>query len=203
MHTSVCDLASIASCGGRTPLREGRSDLAELVNRRARTNPVVAIARHLNHLPILVLDLGGDGHDLVLEITRFLRLLGTLERLGSELVHVVPCDAKIAADVLGGPAHGLHAVHALLAVLGDLLVKRLFGCIAADRHGLGPYGNADLNVASSNGVGHIGDGFQTGGAEAVDGHGGGGIGKAGGEGGGAEPGGGFSIRHLVYVSRGK
>jgi len=158
--TSVGDLAGVAASGGGwAPLREGGADLAEGLGGGAGADALVAGEGDLLPLAVGVLDAGLDGDDLVVKKTGLLGALGALERLGGVLVHLLAGDAKVAGDVLAGPAHGLHAVARLLRVLGDLLVEGLLQGVAANGHGLDAHGDADVDLAGADRVGDVGGGL--------------------------------------------
>lgn len=196
MLTSVSDLAGIATGGGGSPLGEGNPNLAQGLGSRAGPDALIPGQDNLLDLAVRSLDLGLDGHYLVVKETFLLGLLGALETLGGVLVHLFPGDTKVPTDVLACPAHGLHGVGSLLARRGDGLIKGLVEGIAADGHGLGANGDTDFDIAGRDGIGDIGGGLEPRRAESVDGRGAGDIGNAGCEGGGAEFVGGFCVRDL-------
>jgi hypothetical protein len=81
-----------------------------------------------------------------------------------------------------------------------LLMEGFLEAITAFRHGLGADCEADLNATITDLVGDVLNGFETGGAEAVDGRGGGGVGEAGCEGCGADEVGGLAVADLCPAS---
>lgn len=93
-----------------------------------------------------VLDLDLDGHDLVVEPAGLLRDFGAAVALRRVAVLLLARDVEVVAHVLGGLAHGLHAVAALLC-LEDLVEEGLLETVAADRHALGAHGETDLDGA--------------------------------------------------------
>lgn len=194
--TSISDLAGVAASGGGTPLREGHPDFAQALCGRAGPDALVPADDDLLFHAIRSLELGLDRSDLVVEPALLLRMLSPLETLSSVLVHLFSGDAEIAADVLAGPSHGLHAVYGLLAVGRDGLVEGLVEGVAAGRHGLCADRNADVDVSQGDGVGDVGGGLEAGGAESVQGIGTGGVRDAGGEGRGTEFVGRFAIGNL-------
>lgn len=196
--TSVSDLAGIATRGGWSPLGEGNPDLAQGLGSGAGPDALIPGQDDLLDLPVRSLDLGLDGHDLVVEETFLLGLLGALETLGGVFVHLFPSDTEIPTDVLASPAHGLHGVGSLLARRGDSLIKRLVESIAADSHGLGANGDTDFDIAGRDGIGDIGGGLETRRAESIDGGGTGDVGNSGRQGGGAEFVRGFRVRDLRW-----
>lgn len=194
--TAVCDLAGVAARRRGSPLGERSAHLAEALGRRAGTDALVLGQGHLLPLSVGALDLGRDGHNLVVEQAGLLRALSTLEALGGVLVHLLPRDVEVAADILARPAHGLHAVGGLLALGNDGFVEGLLEAVAALGHALGAAGDADLDGAVGDGVGNVGSRLQARGAEAVHGVGAGRVGEAGGEGGGTSLVRGLAVRDL-------
>lgn len=175
---------------------EGDSDLAQGLGSGAGADALVTGQDDLLGLAIGTDELGLDGDDLVVEQAGVLGPLGALEALGGVFVHLFSCDAEVAAHVLAGPAHGLHAVDGFLVLGRDGFVKGAFEGIAADGHGLCADGNANVDVAERDGVGNVGSSLEAGGAETVEGVGAGRVGEAGGEGGGTEPVGSLAVRDL-------
>lgn len=195
--TSVRDLTGVTAGRGRSPLREGGADLGQALGSGAGSDALVLGQDDLLHLAVRALDLGLDGYDLISRPAFLLCALGPLETLGRKGIHALAGDAKVPADVLAGPAHGLHAVGGLLALSNNVLVEGLVEAVAADGHGLSAHGNSHGDRAGGDGVCNVGRGLETGGAEAVDGRGTGRIGEAGGEGGSAGLVGSLGIGDLV------
>lgn len=179
-RTSISNLTGIATRGTTSPLRERSPDLSETLGSRPRPDALVLRQHHLLDIPLGIRNLGLDGHNLVHKRPLILRLLGTLEALGGVLVHLLPGDAEIPAHVLGCPAHGLHAVAALLGVGCHGLVEGLVERVTAGGHGLGADGDADFDAAGRDLVCDVGRGLEARGAEAVDGGGTARVGEAGG-----------------------
>lgn len=125
-----------------------------------------------------VLDGRLDGHNLVVEPTSLLRLLGTVVRLRSVVVLHLAGDVEVGTNVLGGLTHGLKAVLGLAS--HELGHERAHG-LGGSRHGLGTHGKTNVDAAHVDLVGNVLDGLEARRAEAVDGGGGGGVGEAGGE----------------------
>lgn len=159
--TSVSDLTGVSTSGSRAPLREGNPNLAEALGGCARPDALVPGQNDLLLHSIWALDLSLDGHNLIIEPALLLCGLGSLEALGSILVHLFPSNTEITADILACPSHGLHAIDGLLALRSYRLVKGLFQSVASNRHGLCADGNANVNVALGDRVGDVGSSLES------------------------------------------
>jgi hypothetical protein len=184
--TSISNLTGISTSSGWAPLRESCSDLGESFGGRSRTDALISSQSNLLELTIRALDLGLDGNNLIVEPASLLCLLGAAETLGSIFVQFLPGEVEVAADVLAGPAHGLHAVGCLLARRHNGLVKGLVERIAADGHVLGAACYAHSDGTVGDGMCDVGNGLETRGAESVDGGGAGRVGESSSEGGRSE-----------------
>ena len=165
---AIGDLTGVASRGPVAELRECRTDLVQRLRRRPVPDTLVAGHSHLLDLAGLgVLDLGGDGHDLLVEPAGPLRSFSATERLRRVEILRLPRNVEVRPDILRSLTHGLHAIRSLL-VLQHLVVERLGDAIAASRHELCTHGNTDIDRAQGDLVGDVLHGLQTRGAEAID-----------------------------------
>lgn len=173
--------------------KEGRLDLLQALECGAGANTLVlGQGNGLDLACLRVLDLGGDGRNLIVEPACLLRNLGSPVRLSSVLVLALARDVEVLSDVFRGLAHGLHAVLRLL-VLEHLIDERPFEPVAACCHALSTHGETDLDAADGDLVGNVLYGLESRGAEAVQRRAGCGVGETSGEHGGADIVGSFGI----------
>ena len=143
----------------------------------------------LLELDDLLLDLHGDGDDLVVETAGSLSSLGLLLGGSAEGVELFAGDAPNIADVLGGGAHVVVVEGIPQAVLDhgvDKLLVAHAGApagvgsgIRSGAHVLGAAADDDIGVAGEDGAASLNDGLHTGAADHTDGIGGDGIGETG------------------------
>ena len=139
------------------------------------------------HHVLLHLDHHRD--DLVVELAGSLGGLGLLLGGGGELVQLLPGDAPLVADVLGGGAHVVviegvpqsvldHGVHQLLVAHAGAPAG-VHGGKGGGAHVLGAAAHHDLRVARADGAARLDDGLHAGAAHHAHGIGGDGEGHAG------------------------
>ena len=143
----------------------------------------------LLELDDLLLDLHGDGNDLIVKTAGSLRGLGLLLGGSAEGVELFAGDAPNIADVLGGGAHVVVVERIPQAVLDhgvDKLLVAHAGApagvgsgIRSGAHVLGAAADDDIGVAGEDGAASLNDGLHTGAADHTDGIGGDGIGETG------------------------
>jgi hypothetical protein len=166
--TSVRHLTGIPSRRLGSKLRESRSDLPQSLKSGSVSGPLVTVQSDGLLLARLgILDLGGDGDDLVVKPARLLGDFRPSEGLDGVFVLHLAADVEVVADILGSLAHGLQTVGGFL-VLQDLFVEGLGPAVAARAHGFGAHGHANIDRPESDLIGDVVDGFQSGGAETVD-----------------------------------
>lgn len=184
-HTSVSHLTGIATSGLVTKLGHGRSDLAEGFDGGAISGTLIlGESDRLLFAGLGVLDLCGDGDDLVVEPSSLLSHLGTSETLVGIFVLHSSGDIEIIADVLRGLDHGLQTIRGLL-VGKDLWGKRQ-KLITAHGHALGAEGDSNVNATIGDLVGNVLDGLEARRAESVDAAGGGSVGESSSQHGGSD-----------------
>jgi hypothetical protein len=177
--------------------QKGGLELLQRLECGSSADALVLCERDLLRLASLgVLNGGCDGRNLVVEPARLLRDLGTAVRLSGVPVLALTRDVEVLTDVLGGLAHGLHAVGGL-GVLEDLVDERALEAVAALCHALGAHGDTAFDGADGDLVGNVLHGLKARGAEAVQRRAGGGVGEARGEHGGADVVGGLCVRDVT------
>lgn len=180
--TAIRHLTGVAARALVPKHLERRLDLAQALERRPPPRPFVPRESHLLLLARLgILDLRGDGADLVVERARLLRLLGARIALRRVPVLQLPRDVEVAPDVLRRLAHGLQAVPRLAVGLHDLWYEGL-QAVAGGGHAFRADGQAALDGAHVDLVRDVLHRLEARGAEPVDRRGGRGAGEAGGEG---------------------
>lgn len=113
--TSIGDLAGIATSGLVAKLRQGGANLQQTLQGGSVSRTLILGEGDGSQLSGLgILDLGGDGHDLVLEPAGFLCHLRSAEGLDGILVLHPSRDVEVVADVFRGLDHGLCAIGRLL-----------------------------------------------------------------------------------------
>ena len=135
----------------------------------------------------LLLDLDGNGNDLIVKLAGSLSGFGLLLGGNAERVKLLTGDAPNVADVLGGGAHVIIVERVPQTVLDhrvDQLLVTHAGAPAGVKGGKGSHGHilgaaADDNVgvAGKDGARAFDDGLHAGAADHADGVGGNGIGK--------------------------
>ena len=143
----------------------------------------------LLELDDLLLDLHGDGNDLIVKTAGSLSSLGLLLGGSAEGVELFAGDAPNIADVLGGGAHVVVVERIPQAVLDHGVDKLLVAhagapagvgsSIRSGAHVLGAAADDDIGVAGEDGAASLNDGLHTGAADHTDGIGGDGIGETG------------------------
>ena len=195
-HTAISNLTRIPA---RTPIAKLGKRRPHLLQALERRPPPGALIRRQQDLALLtrlgIPQQGPNGHNLILEPAGPLGPLGPGIALGRIAILGGALDGKVPGHVLRGLPHGLQAVERFL-VLGDFGVEGLVEAVPPRGHGFGPDGQADVDAAEGDLVGHVLHRFEARGAEAVHGGGCGGVGEAGGEGGGPDGGGGFAVVDL-------
>lgn len=181
MLTSVGDLAGIATGGLVTKLRHGGSDLGQALDGGSVTWSLIFGQGDSHQLAGLgVLDLCGDGDDLVVEQAGLLGNLSSPEALDGVFILLSPRDVEVVADILRRLDHGLLAVGSFLVRL-DFGRERhgAAGGACAVGHAFAAERNADVDAAVGDLAGNVLHGLQPAGAESVDAAGCGGVGEAG------------------------
>lgn len=183
--TSIGDLAGISTGRLVTELRHGGSDLEQTLEGGSITRTLVpGQGDGLLLAGLGILDLGGDGDDLVVEPAGLLGDLGTPEALDGVFVLLSSRDVEVVADVLGGLDHGLFAV-------GGFLVGVDFGgengpVARRVRHAFAAECDADVDAAGGDLARNVLHCFEPGRAESVHGAGSRGVWEARGQHGGAD-----------------
>lgn len=145
---------------------------------------------------VLAIELDGDGCDLVVEETSFLRSFRSSVALSCITILLFTGDVEVRANVLRCLTHGLHAVAGVLVGVHDVVNEGTGEGVTAGGHGLSAKGDTDLDGARGDLIGDVLNGFEAGGAEAVYAGAGGSDGEASGEEGGAAVVGCFGVGDL-------
>ena len=143
----------------------------------------------LLELDDLLLDLHGDGNDLIVKTAGSLSSLGLLLGGSAEGVELFAGDTPNIADVLGGGAHVVVVERIPQAVLDhgvDKLLVAHAGApagvgsgIRSGAHVLGAAADDDIGIAGEDGAASLNDGLHTGAADHAHGVSGNGIGDTG------------------------
>ncbi len=190
---AIGDLGRVASSRPITERHESRTNLAERLKGRSVANTFILSQKNLLLLTSRwVLNSHLDWHNLVIEPSRLLCLLGALVGLSRISILHLPGDVEILANVLGGLTHRHLAVLRILGCGQHSRVEWSLESVTGFRHQLGTDGDTDLDASLGDRVGDVLGGLQAGGTEAVDGVCACGVWDSGGEGGGADDVGGLA-----------
>ena len=160
--------------------RAGRESAAQLrkgFHRGAGARELVAL-----EINDLLLDLYGNGNDLIVETAAVLGSFGLLLRGYAERIQLFTGDAPDVADVLGGGAHVVVVERIPQAVLdhsvNELLVTHagapagVEGGVRSHGHVFGAAADNDVGIAGQDGAGALDHGLHAGAADHADGIGG-------------------------------
>jgi len=197
---TVGDLTAVAAGRLVTEIGERRANLVQTLEGGSPPRALVLGKGDLLIIASLgVLDLDGDGCDLVVEPARLLCGFRSAVRLGGVSVLLFASDVEVGADVLGGLTHGLQAVGSVLVGVDDLGDEGSLETVATSGHVLGAYCDTDLDGTGLNLCGNVLDGLEAGRAEAVDAASSGGGREASGEAGSANVVCGLGVGDLVMA----